>query len=205
MKPFVHQVEVIISSCSVCSCFSPAGLQLLWKCWRLWYSWWHLRNATEASPQALHLLSLFGFTYPFPPGPWHQNTGQQILSNWHGEWSQPDLCQVPVGLCSSGHGRPGLHRGQLCRSQSFVSVPNSSGGSYNRNPLTFILEMKYWNHFALPHLSPLFPVRNSDSETVIERNSTWRITRVNQWWWFLPFMCNLQSPAWGKSFLQQRK
>lgn len=72
MKSFVHQVEVIISSCSVCSCFSPAGLQLLWKCWRLWYSWWHLRNATEASPQALHLLSLFGFTSPFPPGPWHQ-------------------------------------------------------------------------------------------------------------------------------------
>lgn len=102
--------------------------------------------------------------FPFPTQSLAPNAVQQILSNWHGEWSQPELCQVPPGLCSLRHCRPALHSFALLK--ALCPCQSSSGDSHNRSPLTFILARRLEPLCSL-QLFPLFPVRNVDSETLM--------------------------------------
>jgi hypothetical protein len=129
---------VILSPCSVCPAISPKGLWLQSKYLHLQCSWEHIRKAGKACLQALHpffCLNLLRLSHPVL-GTKHSSTNPIQLA-W--EWSLQELCQVPLGLCSPRHCRPALHRGQLCYSQSFVLMPNSSGDSHNRNLLSLIL------------------------------------------------------------------
>lgn len=143
MKFFVQQIDVIISLCWIHSTILQSG----WGCF-LNFCTFSLVESTErmvlkASFQTLQGHSFVWIYFPFPTQSLAPNTALQISSDWQEEWSQQELVPssswalfTQASLTFSPHRRS---ISTALRNTTLYTHQIAFGGSYSRDPPTFIL------------------------------------------------------------------